>query len=108
MKAEAGGRLRSHQHALVVDGDDRVERGSTGERDDGLGGRVWVVELQVEGSVAHGTGQRLTLLRRHHHVDIEGARRVEEVLRTVRGGGEQQEDTGHGAYDGRCDEPRRA
>ena len=62
----------------------------------------------MEGAVAHGTGQRLTLLRGHHHLDVEGARRVEEVGRAVRGGGQQQEDTGHGAYDDCCDEPRRA
>ena len=55
-------------------------------------------------------GDRVEFVTLSFWDSLEAVKRFagEEVGRAVRGGGQQQEDTGHGAYDDCCDEPRGA
>ena len=101
-QAESLGGEGGDQHALVVDGHHGVERPAAGAG-------VVIAATEASGSarsttsgpVAHGLGQRLLGVRRHHHLDVEAGGGGQEVRGLVGTAGEQEQDAGHARYHGR-------
>ena len=88
---QAGGGLRRHQGADVVDGDHGVEGDDGVVGDDRRRGPVGVVEGNLERARPHDPGQGVGLLGAHDHLDAEGPGRLEEVPGPVRGRGDEEE-----------------
>ena len=84
------------EHPLVVDRHHGVDRRPGVEGHDHLGRRRRVGQRHHDGAIAHVGRQRLLLLGTDDDLDAQVGRGPHEVGRPVGGGGQQEEDAGHG------------
>ncbi len=89
----AGGRCG--HHALVVDGQHRVERAPTMKGHDGLTAASTSARGTTTARSPMDAGQGLTMFGADHDVDPETSGGGNEVRGPVGGRGQQQEDPGH-------------